>query len=303
MSNPIVLTLPLCSMKNVFEDKYPKEKERELIQEALNGSKEALEGLINLHYNYIYNIALRFVLNPEDAEDLTQEVWIKTITKLPQFNKKSEFRTWLYRIVFNHFLNTKRRKLEYKIVSFDYYGQGLENNHLEELTDQEYIDYNEKIEDYKISCMTGMLLCLNREQRLVFILGEIFEVESNTASQLLEVSAANFRQILARARRDLYNFMNNKCGLLKAENPCRCSKKTKELIQAGKVDPENIVFNKGFIDRIRDKAIEKIDKSEHLIEDKYAHLFKEHPFYDKKKSQDVLQVLLNDKNITAMFNL
>lgn len=290
-------------MVNIFDATHPKEKEAELIQEAINGSKEALEGLIKIHYSYIYNLALRFVMNPEDAEDLTQEVCIKAITKLSQFNQKAEFRTWLYRIVFNHFLNSKRRKLELKSVSFKDYGQGLENNQIEELTDQEYLDYKDKIEDYKISCMTGMLLCLSREQRLVFILGEIFEVQSKTASELLEISAANFRQILSRSRKDLYNFMNNKCGLLRAENPCRCSKKTKELIHAGKVNPEKIMFNKGFINKISEMATERANKSESIIEEKYAFLFKEHPFYNKDNSHDVLQGILKDEDIKTIFNL
>ena len=80
--------------------------DKDLINDALGGSKTALEHLLKRHYNFIYNVALRFVLNPDDAQDLTQEAVIKVITKLSQFNQKSEFRTWLYRIVFNHFLNS-----------------------------------------------------------------------------------------------------------------------------------------------------------------------------------------------------
>jgi RNA polymerase sigma factor (sigma-70 family) len=47
-------------------------------------------------------------LSPFDAEDVTQEVLIKVITKLSQFKGKSNFRTWLYRITFNHFLKMKK---------------------------------------------------------------------------------------------------------------------------------------------------------------------------------------------------
>lgn len=43
--------------------------------------------------------------------------------------------------------------------------------------------------------MTGMLLCLNRDQRLVYILGEIFEVDSKTGAELLDISSDNFRQL------------------------------------------------------------------------------------------------------------
>ena len=84
-----------------------------------------------------------------------------------------------------------------------------------------------------MSCVSGMLLCLDREQRLTYILGEIFGVTDTVAAELLEISSENFRQRLARARRDLHNFMNDKCGLVNSANPCRCAKKTRGFIEAG----------------------------------------------------------------------
>jgi hypothetical protein len=87
-----------------------------------------------------------------------------------------------------------------------------------------------------------MLLCLDRGQRLVYVLGEIFEVGDAVGAELLEISRDNFRQRLTRARRDLHNFMNEKCGLVDPANPCRCDKKTRGFIQAGYVDPANLLF-------------------------------------------------------------
>ena len=290
-------------MQNFFDQRNPTFRDAELLQEALSGSKNALEVLLKRHYPYIYNIVLRFVLKPEDAEDLTQEVCIKVITKLAQFNQKSDFRTWLYRIVFNHFLNSKRKKAEEIITSFEEYGKGLEDTPLDELTEQESMEYKEKIEDYKIECMTGMLLCLNRVQRLVYILGEIFEVDSRTGAELLEISSDNFRKILSRARRDLYNFMNSKCGLLHPENPCRCPNKTKEQILAGRINPDSIRFYTGFVKKISAIASVSVNKSENLLEEKYAQLFKEHPFYSKDKSGDILSGLMEDDDFKTIFDL
>ena len=99
-------------MKYFFDQEYQQKEEQQLIQDAVNGSKKALEQLIHQHYSFIYNVAIRYVLSPEDAEDLTQEVIIKVITKLSQFKQESSFRTWVYRIVFNHFLKSKKRNLE-----------------------------------------------------------------------------------------------------------------------------------------------------------------------------------------------
>jgi RNA polymerase sigma factor (sigma-70 family) len=274
-----------------------------LIKDALGGSKTALGHLLKQHYNFIYNVALRFVLNPEDAQDLTQEAIIKVITKLSQFNQQSEFRTWLYRIVFNHFLNTKRQKMEHAVVSFDEYGLALDSIPNQELSAFEEKELAEKVEDAKIGCMVGMLLCLTREQRLVYILGEIFEIESKTGSVLLGMSAENFRQLLSRARKDLYHFMNNKCGLINTRNPCRCPKKTKGFIQAGWVNETNLQFNNHFLKRISDLAIPKSNQCDDLIEEKYGALFKDHPYYDRDKSNELLQKLTEDSGLKDIFNL
>ena len=74
-----------------------------------SGSKEALELLITRHQRWIYNIALRMVFLPQDAEDATQEILIKLLTKLSTFRGESEFRTWLYRLAVNHFENLAGR--------------------------------------------------------------------------------------------------------------------------------------------------------------------------------------------------
>jgi RNA polymerase sigma factor (sigma-70 family) len=278
-------------------------EDKQLITDALGGSKTALEHLLKRHYNFIYNVALRFVLNPGDAQDLTQEAVIKVITRLSQFNQQSAFTTWLYRIVFNHFLNSRRHKLEAMVYDFGDYGNSLDSISLEALSDQEHTELKDKIEDAKIGCMTGMLLCLSREQRLVYILGEIFEVDSKTGAELLNISSDNFRQQLTRARKDLYNFMNNKCGLVNSSNPCRCPKKTKGFIKAGWVNEQDLQFNNYFTKRIAEIAITKANLCDNILEEKYASLFKEHPYYDKEKSAEIINTLTNDPELKSIFDL
>jgi len=290
-------------MKTIFDNNYSEKDDKKLIVEAKGGSKTALEQLIKRHYNFIYNIAIRFVLSPVDAQDLTQEVLIKIITKLSSYTNKSSFRTWLYRITFNHFLNSKRNKMEQVIISFDEYGNALNNIQSEELTAQEQIDYNEKIEDAKIGCMTGMLLCLDRKQRLVYILGEMFEIKSVIGAELLDISSENFRKILSRARKDLYNFMNNKCGLVNLNNPCRCPKKTKGFIKEGWVNVADLQFNNHFINKISEISIEKSNACDTIMEEKYGKLFKEHPYYDKDKSNEIVSGLMEDKELQQIYNL
>src|SRR5258705_6926186 len=83
-----------------------------LVEQAKNGDRAALEKLVLRHQAWIYNIAVRMVFQPHDAEEVTQEVLVKAITKLSTFKGECKFRTWLYRIAANHVLNIKRRSVE-----------------------------------------------------------------------------------------------------------------------------------------------------------------------------------------------
>ena len=71
----------------------------ELVEQAKNGDRGALERLILRHQAWIYNIAVRMVFQPQDAEEVTQEVLVKVITKLSTFRGESAFRTFLSRDV------------------------------------------------------------------------------------------------------------------------------------------------------------------------------------------------------------
>ena len=97
-----------------------------------------MEKLVKLHQRFIYNVALKFVRDPDAAADLSQEVLIKMITKLAQFKGKSSFRTWLYKIVVTHFVKSNQRRSEQQVKSFEEYGVFLDNAYTtEEMTEEE----------------------------------------------------------------------------------------------------------------------------------------------------------------------
>src|SRR5437899_12234469 len=87
-------------------------EDRSLVRRAKSGDRAALEELVGRHQAWIYNIAVRMLYHPQDAEDATQEILVKALTALPSYEGRSSFRTWVYRIVVNHVLNIKRGRLE-----------------------------------------------------------------------------------------------------------------------------------------------------------------------------------------------
>src|SRR3989442_14343548 len=187
--------LPLADTAPTDDD------DRALVERAAAGERQALEDLVRRHQAWIYNIAIRMLAHPQDAEDATQEVLIKALTRLSSFEGRSSFRTWLYRIVVNHVLNMKRGRVEVQHEGNDFaaYGAALDATPDLELADLKVTSAEADllVTEEMLSCTSGMLLCLDREQRLTFILGAIFEVSDTVGAEVLEITPDNFRKRLA----------------------------------------------------------------------------------------------------------
>ncbi len=292
-------------MHNPFAELVDETTDCDLIELSKNGSQSAIERLILRHQAWIYNIALRMVFDPHDAEEVTQEVLIKAITRLSTFKGESKFRTWLYRIAANHVLNMKRRGGEAENQTFSSYADAINGTPDLELPDPKTVPVEVPllVEEAKISCTTGMLLCLDRKQRLIFVLAEIFGVSDTVGSEILDISPDNFRQSLSRSRRDLYQFMNNQCGLVNSDNPCRCPKKTKGFIDAGHVDPHKMKFVSPHVTKIRNVACDAFAQIDAVLDQQYAALYREHPFLEPKDQILWLRKMLEQRGIRESLNL
>ena len=289
-------------MDNPFQLNYTDQADSDLVKSAIGGDKKALQNLIQRHQLFIYNLALKMTRSVEDAEDLTQEVFIKAITALTKFEGKSKFRTWLYRITVNHFLNAKKSKAALQTIDFETYFNSIDNVPIEELTTVEQNELTDTIEEIRISCTAGMLLCLDKEQRIIYILGEMFDIDHNLGAEILGISAGNFRIRLMRARQDLYNWMNKRCGLVNKENPCRCSKKTRGYIEAGVVDPNNLIFNTRHKKKIYELSGQKAVSIAETVEDLYKDIFQHHPLQEPVTSQKIVEEIFNNNLIKLILN-
>src|SRR3954447_1943344 len=277
----------------------------ELVEQARNGDRAALEKLVLRHQAWVYNIAVRMVFQPHDAEEVTQEVLVKVITRLGTFKGESSFRTWLYRIAANHVLNMKRRGGETRVTTFADFGTALDRTPDLDLPDPNSVpvELPVLVEEAKNGCTMGMLLCLDRKQRLIFTLGEILGASDTVGGEVLEMSADNFRQCLARARRDLHSFMNGQCGLVNKDNPCRCPKKTRGFIQAGHVDPRHLLFVPEHVERVRDVVPATVRQIEDVVERQHADIFREHPFLKPANLVSWLQRLLEGDDLRGTLHL
>jgi RNA polymerase sigma factor (sigma-70 family) len=250
-----------------------------LVAQARSGDLDALDTLVRRHQSWVFNLALRMVWRRDVAEDATQEILIKAVTKLSTFAGNSAFRTWLYRIAVNHLLNVRKSEMEERQMMFTDLGASLDGVPDEELPDQRALPVETKVlvEEAKLGCITAMLMCLDRRQRLAFILGEVFGETSDVGAAAMGESAANFRQLLARARKDLYEFMSDKCGLVNQANPCRCARKASGFMRNGWLDANNLQFSKDRIAAVRDVAADRLDELQ-ALDRQHAELYRLQPF-------------------------
>ncbi|WP_168796366.1 RNA polymerase sigma factor [Flagellimonas onchidii] len=214
-----------------------------LVKKANSGDRKSLELVILEIKNLAYNLSLKMLLFPEDAKDATQEILIKVVTRLSTFNHQSHFKTWVYRVATNYLLNHKGKKSVEFAMPFEDYANLIDSGQSDVVryaTNEGELSLLE--EEVKVSCTQGLLLCLKSEDRLVYILSEILEFNGNEGAEILGINPESFRKKLSRSREKIRNFLNNKCGLANAKNPCRCNKKIDFLINQNVINPKSLRF-------------------------------------------------------------
>jgi RNA polymerase sigma factor (sigma-70 family) len=275
--------------------------DQDLIERALEGEQAALRALVARHQPFVFNVAMKMFGNREDAEDLTQEVLTRVITSLRTFRGESAFTTWLYRITVNHFLKTRRRGLEIEVDGFETFFDAVAAVPDESSGVGEVEIGDSTVEELRVRCTTGMLMCLDREQRLTFILGAMFNVSHVVGGEVMGISPGNFRVRLHRARADLYQWMNQRCGLVNTANPCRCHKKARGFVRQGLVDPRRLTFNADYQDRVEALSHRGAREVMSTIEELHERVFLTHPAQLSRSK--VVDEILGNRAVRAFFDL
>jgi RNA polymerase sigma factor (sigma-70 family) len=248
-----------------------------LVNMAKEGDKKALGDLMLQIQDKIYGLALRMLYNPSDAEDASQEILLKIITHLGSFRGESSFNTWMYRVAANHLLTMRKRRAERGAISFEEYEESCDSISA--------VDWQESqseplqhlfVEEIRISCLQGLLLCLDREHRLAYLLADVFDVSSEEGATILEITPAAFRKRLSRARGWIQDFLTKKCALINPDNPCHCEHNVVFQLGTSRFDDDHMVFAKHPC-RIKDKedALNQIREMDELRQ--IAALFKRYP--------------------------
>lgn len=188
--------------------------DNEIISIVLNGDKQAFAQLVDRYQNYVFTLALRMVKSREDAEEVSQDIFVKAYRSLADFRGASKFSTWLYTIV-NTSCITFLRKKKLEVHSLD-------NDKVFEVADSQDSGFRANMVEQKskVAMVNNSIAMLGPDDAQVITLFYKGEQTLEEIAQVLgiEVNTAKVRLHRARARlkekmeqyftaevRDLYN--------------------------------------------------------------------------------------------------
>lgn len=174
-------------------------EERELIQNIQSGEPEAFRRLYDAFQDHVYNTAMGFLHNSEDAQDITQDVFIELFRSFSSFRGDSRLSTWVYRITVNKSLNLLRKKrpsLMHRVF-------GTGPGPLPDPTDPQP-DPSQTIENKELRLqLTRAIDALPEKQRTAFILDKFEDLSYKEIANVMELSLPAVESLLFRARRQL----------------------------------------------------------------------------------------------------
>lgn len=165
-----------------------------------------------------------------------QEILIRAVTHLSQFDFRSKLKTWVYRVAVNYILDVKKSAAERLSMIFERLAEDITGGLGEDALPE--AEQSLLIEEVKIGCSMGMLQCLDREHRLAYILGEVMEMQGPEAAEILEISPELFRKRLQLSRTSMLRFMKSYCGLASDTAPCRCNRQVPTGLKVGRISSE-----------------------------------------------------------------
>ena len=257
---------------------------QETVKAATQGQLLAIDSLLLTIQPGVFNLAIRMLGNRDDAADAAQEILLKVITHLGSFESRSAFTTWVFQIARNHLLTAITKAKECPEVSLDAMAERLQMGlELGAAQGSFYaqpgtLSPEDKVAARQVAlgCTQNMLMGLNREERLIYVLDTVFGLPSRQAADVLGISPAAFRQRLGRARGRLEGFTNSTCGLLNPDAACKCERQlpaVKQLRATGAAPPSIVAIHRSEMQ----EAERQFDAFVRLCDT--AALFRAHPQY------------------------
>ena len=184
-------------------EKRPELSEIDLIRRAKLEDTSAYEELVRRYYGKIYGLVYGMVSSREDAEDVTQEVFVKAWKALGHFREQASFYTWIYRIAINRTVNFRKKRNRRKTVQFEEFDPDIKQA-------ESYKDFSSKgsvlrkmnLSEFQKK-MNEALLTLSDKHRAVVVLHDVQGMPHSEIAGILGCSEGTVRSRLFYARKKL----------------------------------------------------------------------------------------------------
>lgn len=178
-----------------------------LIEKAKNGDIEAFESLIRQSEKIVYNIAYRMLNNSEDVKDISQEVFIKVYKNLKNFDEKSAFSTWIYRIAVNTCIDEIRKRKGKQTISIEEELQQEDGAIKKQIPVQAETPEEDYIKKEQKEELLSAVEELSQTHKTVLTLRDLEGFSYAEIAEITETSVGTVKSRLSRAREQLKNIL------------------------------------------------------------------------------------------------
>ena len=176
--------------------------DKQLVSEIIDGDESAFKQLVETYQDKTYSICLSYLKNAEDAEDMTQEVFIEIFRSIKKFKREAELSTWIYRIAVNKSLEQLRRSKTKKRLGFLTSLFGREESVGEQHSDFEHPGL--KLENKeRAAILLRHIEKLSDNQRIAFQLQHLQGMSYQEIAQVLNTSLSSVESLMFRAKKNL----------------------------------------------------------------------------------------------------
>jgi len=195
-----------------------------LARAAIAGEQTALLKLVELLRHDVFRLAMRMLGHPADAEDAAQEALIQIVKSLSSFRGESSVRTWAFRIACRHYMRFRAGRYESMVEGFESIDRVMASYATFPPASFNEAETRILAEQVMSNCVSAILLALSRDERIAYSLAEVFGFSGPECAEILDIDEATFRKRLQRGREALESYMKKSCGLVNANNACRCAR-------------------------------------------------------------------------------
>ena len=183
--------------------------EEKFIQQLREGNLNAYQELVAQTSGRIYNIALGLLQNKEDAEDITQEVFVEVYQSVSRFSEKSKLSTWIYRITISKSLELIRRRSRKKRTGIVLSLFGREN-HLNVTNTSPFYHPGVKLENKeRTAVLFRAIEQLPDRQRVAFTLHKLENLNYAEIAEITGISLSSVESLMFRARQNLRKYLSS----------------------------------------------------------------------------------------------